>query len=164
MAQYSPCRVQAIRSMPSSGCGSSSRLRTWAGTSRNSPDVSKDGSVFRLGLEVELNEPLERATHLGFGELPRPLPEILPGGAGGDKAVHAVHDPSLKQTCVLPQAPTLEALPRGIVASMWCPHQATCCSGGECCPAALAYGPVPAIKVYLQLLDVSGYFEYFLVL
>jgi hypothetical protein len=56
------------------------------------PDVPKDGSVFRLGLEVELNEPFERATHLGLGELPRPLPEIVPRGAGGNKAVHAVHD------------------------------------------------------------------------
>jgi hypothetical protein len=33
------------------------------------PDMSKNGSVFGLGLEVKLNEPLERATHLGFGEL-----------------------------------------------------------------------------------------------
>jgi len=100
------------------------------------PDVSKFGSVFRLGLEVELDEAFEGATLLGVGELPRPLPEILPRGAGGNKSVYAVHDPSLKQTCGLPQAPTLEALPRGIVASMWYPHQATCCSGGEWCPAA----------------------------
>ena len=27
------------------------------------PDMSKEGSVFRLGLEIELNESLERATH-----------------------------------------------------------------------------------------------------
>ena len=44
------------------------------------PDLSQDGSVFRLGLEVELDEPLERATLLGVGELPRLLPEILPRG------------------------------------------------------------------------------------
>jgi hypothetical protein len=55
------------------------------------PDVPEDGSVFRLGLEVELDEPLERATHLGFGESPRSLPKSLPGGARGDKTVHAVH-------------------------------------------------------------------------
>ena len=55
------------------------------------PDVSEDGSVFRLGLEIELNEPLERPTHLGFGEPPRPLPKILPGRAGGNKAVYAIH-------------------------------------------------------------------------
>jgi hypothetical protein len=55
------------------------------------PDMSKEGSVFRLGLEIELNESLERATHIGFGELPRPLPKILPGRAGGNKAVYAIH-------------------------------------------------------------------------
>jgi hypothetical protein len=56
------------------------------------PDVSQDGSVFWRGLEVELNKPLKRATHLGFGELPRPLPEILPRGAGGNKSVLAPCD------------------------------------------------------------------------
>jgi hypothetical protein len=58
------------------------------------PDASKDGSVFRLGLEVELDESLERTTLLGVRELSRPLPKILPGRAGGNKAVHAVHDMS----------------------------------------------------------------------
>jgi hypothetical protein len=59
------------------------------------PDVSEDGSVFRLGLEVELNKPLKRPTHLGFGEPPRPLPKVLPGRAGGNKAVHRVHGVSI---------------------------------------------------------------------
>jgi hypothetical protein len=55
------------------------------------PDVSEDGSVFRLGLEIELNETLERPTYLGFGDPSRPLPEILPGRTGGNKAVYAIH-------------------------------------------------------------------------
>ena len=78
--------------MPSSRDGRSRRLQTSGGTSRSSQTCRKDGSVFRLGLEVELDEPLERATHLALGELPRPLPEILPRGAGGNKSVHAVHE------------------------------------------------------------------------
>ena len=60
------------------------------------PDVPKFGSVFRRGLEVELNEPLERATHLALGKLPCPLPEILPRGAGRNKSVYAVHEVARK--------------------------------------------------------------------
>jgi hypothetical protein len=78
--------------MPSSRDGRSKRLQTSGGTSRSSQDLSQDGSVFWLGLEVELDEPLERATLLGVGELPRPLPEMLPRGAERNKSVHAVHE------------------------------------------------------------------------
>ena len=62
------------------------------------PDLSQDGSVFWLGLEVELDEALEGATLLGVGELPRPLPEILPRGAGSDNSVHAVHEVARRST------------------------------------------------------------------
>ena len=75
------------------------KVQTFANIRRHlaqQPDLSQDGSVFWLGLEVELDEPLERATLLGVGELPRPLPEILPRRAGGNESVHAVHEVARK--------------------------------------------------------------------
>ena len=78
MAQYSPCRsgyqVDALV-----GGGRSRCLRTSGGHVAQQPDVSKYGSIFRRGLEIELRQALKHSALFAicwklFGALPKSYP------------------------------------------------------------------------------------------
>ena len=92
IAQYFPCRVHAIRSMPSSRDGRLSRLRTSGGTSRSSPDVPKFSLIFRRSLQIELRQALKHSTLFAICWKPfGALPKVAPRGAGGNKPILRKH-------------------------------------------------------------------------
>ena len=59
MAQYSPCLVQAIRSMPSSSDGRSKPSTDGRRHVSQQPDVLQLSLILWCGLQIELREPLK---------------------------------------------------------------------------------------------------------
>ena len=88
IAQYCPWRVHAIRSMPSSRDGRSSRLRTCRGHLAECPNVPKFSLIFRRGLQIELRQALKNSALFAIcWKLFGALPKVAPRRTGGNKPI-----------------------------------------------------------------------------